>query len=249
MRDHAAALAAAFMGDRLVEALPEAVLPDDAAARRLQAAAVGRLGLELAGWKIGATDSRAQAAMATDEPFYGPVFRDRILADAAVVELPAGCIGVEAEFALRIGAGLPPRTGGYGVEQLVIAVDAVMPALEVLATRQRLEGHPDARRATADLGLAHALVLGPALMPPPTRELAEATVDLRVEGGEVAHGSGAAVLGHPLEALAWLTRQGVALPAGALVATGAFAGVVPLARGVAIEADFGPLGTVRARAA
>lgn len=249
MRDHAAALAAAFRGDGLVEPLPEAVLPNDAAARRLQAAVVDQLGLELAGWKIGATSPRARAAMATDAPFYGPVFRERVLADAALVELPARCLGVEAEFALRIGAGLPPRQGGYGVEQLVIAVDAVVPALELVATRQRLDALPDARRATADLGLAHALVLGAPLMPPPTRELAEATVDLRSEGGEVACGSGTDVLGHPLEALAWLTREGVALPAGALVATGALAGPVPLAPGAAIEADFGPLGTVRVRVA
>jgi 2-keto-4-pentenoate hydratase len=247
--DHAAVLAAAFLDDGLVAALPADAVADAVAARRLQAEVVARLGLGLAGWKVGATSARAQAIMATEEPFYGPVFRERVWADGAVVDLPAGFRGVECEFALRIGANLPARPGGYGVEQLVIAVDAVVPALELVATRQRWDGMGDARRAVADLGLNHGLVLGAPLMPPPTRELADAGVVLRLDGVEAARGSGAAVLGHPLEAVAWLTRQGVALAAGMLVATGACAGLTPLGAGTVAESDFGPLGRVRVQAA
>lgn len=247
--DHAAALAAAFANDELIAALPEAAVADAAAARRLQAAVVDRLGLALAGWKIGATSAKAQAIMATDAPFYGPVFRQRIWADGAVVDLPAGFRGVECEFALRIGADLPPRQGGYGVEQLVIAVDAVVPVLELVATRQQVEGMADARRATADLGFNHGLVLGPPLMPPPTRELADAVVTVRVDGVEAGRGRGADVLGHPLAALAWLTGQGMALPAGALVSTGTCTGLTPLEPGATAEGDFGPLGKVRVHAA
>jgi 2-keto-4-pentenoate hydratase len=215
----------------------------------LQAAVIARLAAAPSGWKIGATAAEAQRLMATTEPFYGPVFGPNVWADGAIVDLPAGFRGVECEFALRIGAELPPRTGGYGVEQLVIAVDAVVPALELVATRQRLDGIGDARRATADLGLAYGVVLAPPLMPPPTRELAGAGVVARVDGVEVARGSGADVLGHPLEALAWLTRQGLRLPAGTLVATGACTGLVPLAAGQTAEGDFGPLGRVRVKAA
>jgi 2-oxo-3-hexenedioate decarboxylase/2-keto-4-pentenoate hydratase len=247
--DLAAALAAAFVNDELVAALPDDAVVDEAAARRLQAAVIARLDLALGGWKVGATSAKAQVVMGTDMPFYGPVFRERIWADGALVDLPAGFRGVECEFALRIGADLPPRPGGYGIEQLVIAVDAVVPALELVATRQRVEGMADARRAAADLGFNHGLVLGPPLMPPPTRELADASAVARVDGVEVMRGSGADVLGHPLEAVAWLTRQGVALPAGALVSTGACTGLTPLRRGETVEADFGPLGRVRASAA
>jgi len=247
--DHAAALAAAFSNDALVAALPDEAVADSAAARRLQARVVDRLGLDLAGWKIGATSAKAQAIMATDAPFYGPLFRERIWADGAVVDLPAGFRGVECEFALRIGADLPPRQGGYGIEQLVIAVDAVVPALELVATRQRVEGMADALRATADLGFNHGLVLGPPLMPPPTRDLADAAVVARIDGVEMARGRGADVLGHPLEAVAWLTRQGVALAAGALVSTGTCTGLTPLGPGATAEGDFGPLGRVRVQTA
>jgi len=249
MHDMAATLAAAFRDDELIAPVPDAALRDEAAAYALQAQVIDGLGLDLAGWKVGATSARAQAIMGAAEPFYGPVFRARLWADEAIVALPAGFRGFECEFALRIGADLPPRTGGYGVEQLVIAVDAVVPAIELIATRQRLDGMGDVRRAIADLGLDHGLVLGPPLMPPPVRELGGATVIARVDGVEIARGTGADVLGHPLEALAWLTRRGVALPAGALVSTGTCTGLGALREGQTAEADFGPFGRVRVRAA
>jgi len=245
----AEALARAFAEGGLVDALPADAVADDARARALQAEVVGALGLDLAGWKIGATSAKAQRIMGADAPFYGPVFRSHLWADGAIVDLPAGFRGVECEFALRVGADLPVRPGGYGVEQLVIAVDAVVPAIELVATRQRVDGMGDARRAAADLGFNHGLVLGAPLMPPPVRELGDAVVTARVDGTEVGRGCGADVLGHPLEALAWLTRAGVPLAAGALVSTGTCTGLVPLAAGEVAEADFGSLGKVSVRAA
>ncbi|MFP4270242.1 MAG: fumarylacetoacetate hydrolase family protein, partial [Alphaproteobacteria bacterium] len=71
---------------------------------------------------------------------------------------------------------------------------------------------------------------------------------LRVDGVAAAHGRGADVLGHPLAALAWLTGQGIALPAGALVSTGTCTGLTPIAAGATAEGDFGPLGRVRVQA-
>jgi 2-keto-4-pentenoate hydratase len=247
--EHAAALAAAFRDGGLVDPLPDTAVGDSDRARAVQAEVIDALGLDLAGWKVGATSAAAQAIMGTAEPFYGPVFRARLWADGAVVDLPAGFRGVECEFALRIGADLPARSGGYGVEQLVIAVDAVVPAIELVATRQRVDGMGDARRATADLGFNHGLVLGAPLMPPPVRELADALVVARVAGEEVGRGTGSDVMGHPLEALAWLTRRGVALPAGALVSTGTCTGLAPLAPGQMGEGDFGVFGKVRVSAA
>jgi len=245
---HAEALARAFAEGGMVDPLPADAVGDAARSRALQAEVITELGLDLAGWKIGATSAKARAIMGTEEPFYGPVFRSRLWADGAFVDLPAGFRGVECEFALRIGADLPARPGGYGIEQLVIAVDAVVPAIELVATRQRVDGMGDARRAAADLGFNHGLVLGAPLMPPPVRELGDAVVTARVDGAEVARGRGADVLGHPLQALAWLTRAGVPLAAGALVSTGTCTGLTPLANGQTAEADFGALGKVGVRA-
>jgi 2-keto-4-pentenoate hydratase len=105
------------------------------------------------------------------------------------------------------------------------------------------------RLAWADFGLNHGLVCGAPVMPPPLDALADAVVVARVDGDEVGRGTGAEVLGHPLEALAWLTRQGCALVAGDLVSTGTCTGIAPIINGQRAEADFGPFGRVGFRAA
>ena len=70
-----------------------------------------------------------------------------------------------------------------------------------------------------------------------------------LNGRKVAEGSGAAVLGHPLEALAWLANDlsghGIGLKAGQIVTTGTCCGFHPLKAGDEALADYGELGTVR----
>lgn len=248
-RAAAQALAAAFVEGRLIEPVPDVLVADDADAVALQAAVRDALDQPIAGWKVGATTAKAQAIMAASGPFYGPVFESRVWSDGAEVVLPPGLRGFECELALRIGADLPVREGGYERHHVAIAIDAVVPAIELVATRQRIEGMGHARLAWADLGFNHGVVLGAPVMPPPTDTLADALVVAKVDGAEVGRGTGAEVLGHPLEALVWLTRQGVALRAGDLVSTGTCTGIARLAEGAVAEGDFGPLGRVRFKAA
>ena len=83
-------------------------------------------------------------------------------------------------------------------------------------------------------------------------------VDLRLLGmvftrdGEVlATGAGAAALGNPAAAVAWLVRTlhtlGASLPAGSIVMTGALHAAVPVAAGETYRAEFDRLGPVTVR--
>ncbi len=247
-RDLAGELAGAFADGQLIDPLPEDLTTNEAAAAKLAAAARQALGWPLAGWKIGATSPTARRIMKTDAPFFGPVFADRVVASGAAVELPPGFLGFECELALRLGADLPAKPGGYDATGLAIAVDGVVLAIEVVATRQRLNGMGDARVAACDFGFNHGLVLGPTLAPPPLDRLAEVEVVALVDGAEVGRGAGRDALGHPLEALAWLTRQGVGLEAGQIVSTGTCTGIarlLPGQRATATYTDGGkPLGEV-----
>ena len=71
------------------------------------------------------------------------------------------------------------------------------------------------------------------------------------DGETVQQGTGAAVLGHPARAIAWLAdalgRFGVGLEAGQVLMPGSLTAAVPLAPGTVVSADFGPLGDVEAR--
>jgi 2-keto-4-pentenoate hydratase len=49
----------------------------------IQSAVRTSIGWKHAGWKIGCTSQRAQAALKTDGPFPGPVYAERIFASGA----------------------------------------------------------------------------------------------------------------------------------------------------------------------
>jgi 2-keto-4-pentenoate hydratase len=67
----------------------------------------------------------------------------------------------------------------------------------------------------------------------------------------VATGAGAAALGGPLDAVAWLANTlhplGVILPAGAIIMTGALHAAVPFTRGDVFRAEFDRLGPITLR--
>ena len=79
-------------------------------------------------------------------------------------------------------------------------------------------------------------------------DLAAVTVKGSINDSITNEGSGAAVLGHPLNALAWLAEALVAdggrLRAGDIVSTGTTLGIVIPQPSATITGDFGDLGTV-----
>jgi 2-keto-4-pentenoate hydratase len=136
------------------------------------------------------------------------------------------------------------------VDDVLAATDHVLPALEVIDSRIA-----DWRIALVDTIADNAscagVVLGDRRTPPADVDLAAAAVELSVDGQLVQQGSGAAVLGHPAKAIAWLANAiggfGVALEAGHVVMPGSLTAAVPLEPGTVVTADFGPLGDVEAR--
>lgn len=219
------------------------------------------------GWKCGATGDAIQQRLGLPAPFFGPLFAsDLLLAPALgfVEHADTGgaahggvggtVVGVEAEFTLRIGKAIPLQRGA-SAEKLTPHVEAVVPSIEICSSRfaggmvPLPEGTP---ALIADFAGHGALVLGEAMAMNPAALSAvdNAVVELTINGASVATGSAANVLGHPLESLAWLvnalaeTTDHSEIPAGALIATGASCGQLPVAPGDAVVADFGDLGRV-----
>ena len=71
---------------------------------------------------------------------------------------------------------------------------------------------------------------------------------MTVDGQVATTGKGSAVLGHPLNVVAWLAdelpRFGRQLQAGDYITTGVCTDVFEAAAGQTVTADFGPLGSV-----
>jgi 2-keto-4-pentenoate hydratase len=236
-------LAGARAGNKLIAPLDDGLLADAGAAYRVQRAAVAAYGAPEAGWKLGATGAAAQELLRLPGPFRAPLLAPLCLASGSRFALPPGTRGVEVELAFRIGRTLPARSGGYDPEALVAAASSLHPALEIVGCREERDAL-DGLHAIADFGVNIAFVHGPAIAGWTRLDLAAVTAACRIDGVQRATGAASAVLGSPLLALAWLTRQGVALRDGDWVSTGSLTGITPLRGARKVVGDFGPLGSV-----
>ena len=244
--DRAAALLLSARRDRrALDALPEDLRPADAdTAYAIQDSHVAGLGGAVVGWKVGATNAAAQAMLNYPEPFYG-----RLLAPAvhdSPAEIAASALfgrGLEVEFAFRLGRDLPADGAPYD------AVAAVQPAIEIVDSRFAGGLRAGGLSLIADNGAQGAFVLGAGIEDWRGLDLAAMRTELLVNGEQVSDGSGANVLGHPLEPLVWLANaraaHGGGLAAGEIVTTGSTCAALGFAdAGDSAEARFAAIGSV-----
>ncbi len=252
--DSAVRLLLAARGDhRRLDGLPEDCRPATMAdGEAIQAAVAAAIGIPVVGWKIACTSDEACRVLGADGPFGGRVF-DSVLADSPA-EFSASAFhmrGLEAEFAFRLGADLPAVGAPYVAEDMASAIECLHPAIEIVDTRVDNWTSVGAPTLAADNAAGGALVLGPAVTGWQSTDLAAHDVTLSVNGETRKTGTGAAVLGHPLAALAWLANDragyGDGLKAGDVVSTGTCTGIEFVAAGDSAIADFGALGTVALR--
>jgi 2-keto-4-pentenoate hydratase len=241
-------LARARAGRHLIDPLPDRLLADLASAYRVQRAAVAALAGPTVGWKLGATAGPVQRLLRLQAPFHAPLIAGECYPSGARIGLAPGTRGVEVELAFRLARDLPARKEGYPPEAILPALGSLHPALEVVGTREA-RALLDGLHAIADFGLNIAFVHGPAIAGWRGLDLAGVGARCVVDGVEAARGTSAVVLGSPLLALAWLTRQGVALRAGDWISTGSITGITPLHPAARVVGDFGPLGRVELRVA
>jgi 2-keto-4-pentenoate hydratase len=206
-------------------------------------------GDRIVGYKLGLTSKPMQTMLGVDSPDFAPVMASHVNVDGSAIEAAAFIAPrLEAEIALVLGEELAgPDCTPLDV---VRAVEGVVASIELVDSRVadwkiRL---PD---TVADMASSGAIVIGGRTTP-------VADVDLRLLGmvftrdGEViATGAGAAALGNPAAAVAWLVRTlhtlGASLPAGSILMTGALHAAVPVVAGETYRAEFDRLGSVTVR--
>ncbi len=235
---------------RTIEGLPDDCKPGSLdEGYEIQKAFIAAFEHPVAGWKVGATGAAAMELFGVDEPLLGPVFAPTIdTSPARALADDFHHMIIEAEFAFRLASGLPGSRGDEPLSHaaLMEAIEAVIPAFEIVSPRYAAIPKGDGPAAVADCGLSGGLVLGAPWRDVAALDLTNHEVRLLIDGEEVAAGTGSLVMGHPLNALAWTAQKlaalGMPLRAGQVVSTGTCTGITPVERGQEIVADFGPLG-------
>ena len=196
------------------------------------------------GRKIGLTSKAVQDQLGVDQPDFGNLWSSRLIAaDATRAEASAEMLiqpRVEGELAFRIGG--PLRGPGVTLQEVLAATDAVAAAFEVVDSRIA-DWRITIADTIADDASFGALCVGRWTKLHRQADLRSLGMIVLKNGRPAAEGVGAAALGHPARAVAWLVNKlaefEVALEAGDIVMSGALAKVVPAARGDIFTLEMG----------
>ncbi|HEX3786480.1 MAG TPA: fumarylacetoacetate hydrolase family protein [Pseudonocardiaceae bacterium] len=202
-------------------------------------------GERLVGGKLGLTSKAKQRAMGVDKPLYGLVTSGMLRTSGSRLPLKELIHPrVEPEIAFVLGEDVegPDVT----VADVLAATRYVCPALDVIDSRYQGFSftHLD---AVADNASSAVFALGDDFTTPPG-DLTLTGCVLEVDGQVVESAAGAAIMGNPAAAVAFMANQlaprGQRLAAGWVVLSGGLTAPVPLRPGVTVTATISGLGSV-----
>jgi len=206
-------------------------------------------GERIVGYKLGLTSAPMQQLLGVDSPDFAPVLSSHVNADGSAVT--AGSFiapRIEAEIALVLAADL--RGPDCSALDVAAAISGAVPALEIVDSRIA-DWKIKLADTIADLASSGAVVLGPTITPASGLDLRLVGMVLTRNGELIATGAGAAALGNPLQAVAWLVQTlhplGGYLRAGQFIMTGSLHAAVDISPGQYYRAEFDRLGPVGAR--
>ncbi|HEX2912103.1 MAG TPA: fumarylacetoacetate hydrolase family protein [Chloroflexia bacterium] len=233
--------------DKLTDKYPLSIEEGYAIQQKLIQRLVERGG-KIAGKKTGLTSKAKQQAMGVHEACYGYLLADTLLEEGQPLSL-GGLIHPRAEPELAFVLARPLSGPGITGAQALAATGEIRLALEIIDSRYRNFNFtlPD---VVADNCSAGKLLLSKQGFTPARNDLRLMGLTLERNGELMYTGAGAAVLGHPANAVAWLANklwevEGRGLEAGEIVLAGAFTPAVEVKPGDTVEATFAGVGTLR----
>lgn len=213
----------------------------------MRAASLG----QVTGYKIALTTPAMRAMVGLDDSIAGDILDKTIRRGSTSVHAADYVrLLVEFEIAVEMAEDLPAIGAPYDRQRVAQAVVAVMPALELADDRNAdysiLPANP--LMLIADNAWNEGAVLGDPVRDWQGVDLAALRGVATINGKPVGEGRGRDVMGHPLDALAWiannLAARGLGLWRGDVVITGSLVTSKFPRAGDRIRFDAGELGAV-----
>jgi 2-keto-4-pentenoate hydratase len=203
-------------------------------------------GARLVGRKLGLTSQAMQQQLGVDQPDYGFLLDTMAVPPGATLACSEFLQPrIEPEIAFWLKEDL--RGPGISAEQVLKASRGVSAALELVDSRIA-NWRITLVDTIADDASSGCMIVSETVVPLEGLDLATVKTVLTRNGEPVGNGTGAAVLGHPAHAVAWLANKlaefGVPLLAGQVILSGSMCGAVPVAPGDTFRGTFSELGEV-----
>jgi 2-oxo-hept-3-ene-1,7-dioate hydratase/2-keto-4-pentenoate hydratase len=210
--------------------------------------AAGRV---IKGHKIGLTSKAMRALTNATEPDYGTMFDNWFVLEGSIVQrstMNRPLVEVELAFVLKE----PLQGPAVGVADVIRATEFVLPAIEIVDTRQLGRGPNTLIDSISDAAACGLVVLGANPSRLEDIDVRNVGATLSINGDIEESGMARAVMGNPINAVAWLANKlhefGVTPQAGHVILSGSFIKAIPFQVGDTVEALFNGLGEVSFRA-
>jgi 2-oxopent-4-enoate/cis-2-oxohex-4-enoate hydratase len=206
-------------------------------------------GEHVIGKKIGVTSQVVMDMLNVQQPDFGHLTSAMAFADGAAINIDT-LIAPKAEG--EIAFLLERDLAGPGITNADVlrATRAVMPCFEIVDSRVR-DWKIRIEDTVADNASSGVFVLGDNAVDSRNIDLALTGMTLEKNGEIVATGAGAAALGHPANAVAWLAntlgRVGMRLKAGEVILSGSLASMVTVKAGDHLRVSLGGIGSAAVR--
>lgn len=203
-------------------------------------------GRTVIGKKVGLTSDAMQQMLGVDEPDYGHLLDDMKVESGSVISVDSFLSPkVEAEIGFILAEDLSGPNITY--VDVLMATKYVVPTLEIIDSRIA-DWKIKLADTVADNGSSAKVVIGNQFSNVSEVDLRTAGMTLYKNNSLIATGAGAAALGHPAQAVAWLANKlsefNSSLKSGELILPGALSSAVSVQCNDIIQADFGSLGSV-----
>lgn len=201
-------------------------------------------GERVIGKKIGVTSRAVMDLLGVFQPDFGWLTDRMVYIDGE--SIPASAL-IQPKAEGEVAFLLKHTLKGPGVTRgdVMDATEGVMACFEIVDSRIR-DWKISIVDTIADNASCGAFVLGNRLVDPRDVDLYTCGMVLEKNGEIVATGAGAAAMGHPAEAVAWLANtlgeRGIALEAGEVILSGSLGTMVPVASGDALRVSIGGMG-------